>query len=141
LKAAVGTCDDGACTGGCLGETPDGSCPIFAASNDATGNPYGVIGGWDVSLVTSMNNSKCTISPSLCGHGSVVVFLNTWTRVSSAQFSYVLLFVFWNGTFYCFGISFLYCTLLSSCSVLWRICVQSGRVLLEYWGGDKYGKQ
>ena len=38
----------------CLRETVDGSCPNFAASNDATGNPYGPIGEWDVSLVTSL---------------------------------------------------------------------------------------
>ena len=68
LVAAVGTCEYGrepSCTGGCLGETPDGSCPLFAASNDATGNPYGVIGVWDVSAVTSMQSSKCTRSPFL----------------------------------------------------------------------------
>jgi hypothetical protein len=67
LKAAVGTCTHGTwvCTGGCLGETVDGSCPTFAASNDATGNPYGVIGGWDVSAVANMGSSKCTLSPSL----------------------------------------------------------------------------
>ena len=66
LRAAVGACyissnhDLGVtCTGGCLGETADGSCPIFAGSNDATGNPYGVIGAWDVSAVTSMSYSKC----------------------------------------------------------------------------------
>lgn len=53
LKAAVGTCTySGGCTGGCLGETADGSCPVFAAQN---GN--GVIGDWDVSKVTSMSNS------------------------------------------------------------------------------------
>jgi hypothetical protein len=51
LKAAVGTC---------LSETADGSCPTFAASNDASGTPYGVIGAWDVSAVTSMQYSKCT---------------------------------------------------------------------------------
>jgi len=61
LKDAVGTCvDTGAsfsCTGGCLGETPDGSCPIFAASNDAAGNPRGAIGDWDVSSVMNMHHS------------------------------------------------------------------------------------
>jgi len=41
----------------CLSETGDGSCPIFAASNDNTGNPYGVIGTWDVSSVTNMLTS------------------------------------------------------------------------------------
>ena len=41
----------------CLSETGDGSCPIFAASNDNTGNPYGVIGTWDVSSVTTMEKS------------------------------------------------------------------------------------
>ena len=38
------------CTGGCLGETSDGSCPKFAAQN---GN--GVLGDWDVSKVTDMS--------------------------------------------------------------------------------------
>ena len=68
LKAAVGTCTSGVCTGGCLGETADGSCPTFAASDATPGNPYGVIGDWDVSAVTAMNTRKCTLSPSLCGH-------------------------------------------------------------------------
>ena len=56
LKAAVNTC---------LRETGDGSCPTFAASNDATGKPYGLIGDWDVSSVTSMYQSKCNLSPSV----------------------------------------------------------------------------
>ena len=51
LKAAVGTC---------LGETADGSCPTFAATDATPGNPYGVIGTWDVSAVKSMTESKCT---------------------------------------------------------------------------------
>ena len=62
----------------CLSETTNGSCPVFAASNvPGTGNPYGVIGDWDVSSVTSMYQSKCSPShsPSLRGH--------TATRVSS----------------------------------------------------------
>ena len=41
----------------CLSETGDGSCPIFAASHDNTGHPYGGIGTWDVSSVTSMSYS------------------------------------------------------------------------------------
>ena len=70
LKAAVGTCTtSGGCTGGCLGETADGSCTTFATSNvPGTGNPYGVIGDWDVSAVTDMLGSKCALSPSPCGH-------------------------------------------------------------------------
>ena len=65
LKTAVGTCTgtyNGAwvfsCTGGCLGETADGSCPTFAASNDVTGSPYGDISEWNTSLVTDMSYSK-----------------------------------------------------------------------------------
>ena len=58
LKAAVGTCTSGGfCAGGCLGETTDGSCPTFAASNDATGNPYGAMADWDTRLVRSMYRS------------------------------------------------------------------------------------
>ena len=68
LKAAIGSCTySGVCSGGCLGETADGTCPIFAAKD---GN--GVIGDWDVSKVTDMKfstfattagitNSKCTM--------------------------------------------------------------------------------
>ena len=59
LKAAVGTC---------LSETADGSCPTLAASDATPGNSYGVIGDWDVSAVTSMLQSKCTLP--LCGHTS-----------------------------------------------------------------------
>jgi len=55
LKAAVDRC---------YLETTDGSCPIFAASDATPGNPYGVIGDWDVSAVTSMYQRKCTLSPS-----------------------------------------------------------------------------
>ena len=55
LKAAVGSCTyAGTCTGGCLGETANGSCPIFADSDATTGNPYGLIGSWDTSQVTDM---------------------------------------------------------------------------------------
>jgi hypothetical protein len=54
LRAAVVTC---------LSETADGSCPSFAATDATPGNPYGVIGDWDVSAVTEMNSSKCTLSP------------------------------------------------------------------------------
>ena len=75
LKVAVGTCSctgwngqmytSCSCTGGCLGETRDGSCPILAATDATLGNPYGVIGDWDVSAVKDMHWSKCTLSPSL----------------------------------------------------------------------------
>ena len=40
----------------CLAETGDGSCPIFIASNDASGNPHGAMSDWDVSKVTTMEN-------------------------------------------------------------------------------------
>ena len=80
LKAAVGTCSWSntasayVCTGGCLGQTPDGSCPSFAATHATPGNPYGVIGDWDVSAVRSMQESKCTLSPPLCGQAFHCVF-------------------------------------------------------------------
>jgi hypothetical protein len=111
LKAAVGTCtrtySNGAyvysCTGGCLGETTDGSCPTFAASNDATGNPYGVVGDWDVSAVTTMEKSKCTRSPPLCGHGAFCccVLLNV-KKVSSDHNSHTIFLVvcLWNGNYF-----------------------------------------
>ena len=84
LKAAVGTCTRSGtypnyvytCTGGCLGETADGSCPVFAASDATPGNPYGVIGDWDVSAVTTMEKSKCTLSPSLWPRLLLLCLLN-----------------------------------------------------------------
>ena len=49
----------------CLKETPDGSCPNFAASSDSPGCGHGgvngVIGDWDVSSVTDLSSST-----SLC---------------------------------------------------------------------------
>ena len=60
LRAAIGTCNSTGCTGGCLGETTNGTCPTFAASNDTTGNPYGVMGDWDVSQVTNLDSSTFT---------------------------------------------------------------------------------
>ena len=65
LRAAVDTCLQEP-TGD--REKGSGSCPIFAASDATPGNPYGVIGDWDVSAVTSMLQSKCTLP--LCGHTS-----------------------------------------------------------------------
>ena len=53
------------CTGGCLGETMDGSCPTFAAS---TG---GVMGDWDVSKVTTMEDSTSTSVSTLFVHWTV----------------------------------------------------------------------
>jgi len=93
LKAAVGTCNSsGVCTGGCFGETADGSCPTFAASNDATGNPYGVIGDWDVSSVTSMEQSKSYLSRSMWPRLSLLCFFNTTTRVSSDHIFHTFFF-------------------------------------------------
>ena len=109
LKAAVGTCTSGGCAGGCLGETADGSCPTFAASIDATGNPYGVIGEWDVSAVTNMFESKCTLSLSL----SVVTHFVLRSLIRQVEFHRITILtrLWWVG------LSFLCCTLLSSCSV------------------------
>ena len=62
LNYAVGRCSytplTCTCSGGCLGENATGSCPTFAASNDGTGNPHGMMGDWDVSNVTSLKESK-----------------------------------------------------------------------------------
>ena len=66
LKAAIGTCNNDGCIGGCLGETPDGSCPIFAASNDTTGNPYGVIDDWNVAQGAQFDESKSISVRTFC---------------------------------------------------------------------------
>ena len=76
LKAAVDSC---------LSKTADGSCPDFAASNvPGTANPYGVIGAWDVSAVTSMDSSKCTrsLSLSVATAPSDVVYFNVYDTSS-----------------------------------------------------------
>ena len=74
LKAAVGSCSCSNCdgsnptfscaAGGCLGENMTGYCPTFAATTEATtGNPYGVMGDWDVSKVQYMVKSTSTSVP------------------------------------------------------------------------------
>ena len=82
LKAAVDTCLQEP-----TGDRREGSgsCPIFSASDATPGNPYGVIGDWDVSAVTTMENSKCTLSLplSVATPSTVVYFEYTTTRVSS----------------------------------------------------------
>mgnify|MGYP006076334179 CR=1 FL=1 len=72
LKAAVGTCSwNGVCTGGCLGETGDGSCPTLAGTVwDGDSDTYGVMGDWDVSQVTSLDQSTS------CPHPLVSVVLS-----------------------------------------------------------------
>ena len=63
------------CTGGCLGENSTGYCPEFAASDDATGNPNGVMGDWDVSKVTDMQGSTSTyVSTTVCSLNGVTDF-------------------------------------------------------------------
>jgi len=92
LKAAVGTCPgypcNYCCTGGCLGETTNGSCPIFAASNDTTGNPYGPMGEWNVSQVTSFDSS----TPNLY----LFVFLINCLFLESLWFSNNFGFLFFS---------------------------------------------
>jgi hypothetical protein len=127
-----------------LGETRDGSCPNFAASNDVTGNPYGVIGSWDVSAVKSMKESKCTLFsslwprrlPSWCG-----LIYTTTPRVSSDHNSHTFCCCcVLNGTFLWFvvgcGLVLLSFCCTVSCSVLFRSGVQSGRVQMEYGCSD-----
>jgi len=87
-------------------------------------------------------NAVSVLSLPLCGHGAFSVVVCCWmdnSRFVGSQVSHVfVLCVCMCGGF---GPSFLWCTLLSSCSVWSRICVQSGRVHLEYGGGDNYGIQ
>ena len=131
-----------------MGETADGSCPIFAATDATPGNPYGVIGDWDVSAVTSMEQSKCTRVLSLCWPRRlplwcVVEYIRQLevlrVTISLTRFffflwfetvPFVVVFVWWVWSFFFFV-----------ASVLWCICVQFRRVEMEYRGGDKYGIQ
>jgi len=113
LKAAVGTCagyNTITCTGGCLGETPDGSCPIFAASNDTTGNPYGVMGDWDVFNVTSLDRSTST--PPSCFCCPLCIF-----HLNSVHSRLVAFFFYVFSILIIFG--FFSPTPTSSYSVLW----------------------
>ena len=127
LKAAVGACsDEGACTGGCLGETADGSCPIFAASNDATGNPYGVIGDWNVSRVTSLAKSMANFHS--------FVFLINCLFLESLWFSNNLEFLF-----FLFGFN-LNCIDHTpySYSVLFCSCIQCGHFRMGHGSSDDH---
>jgi len=90
LKAAVGSCTSrGGCTGGCLGENGNGTCPIFAASDATPGNPYGVMGDWDVSKVTSLKESTSTPPSCFCCcflhlnsvHSLPLLFALTFSRI------------------------------------------------------------
>ena len=93
---------------------------------------------WNTGVVTNMNSSKCSLSLSLyMATPSAVVFLN----IRQLEFHRITILTRWNGTFSLFVVGSFCCTLLSSCSVWLRICVQPGRVQLEYGGGDNYGKQ
>ena len=133
LKAAVGTCVYGypnyVCTGGCLGETGNGSCPTFAASNDATGNPYGVMGDWDMSKVTSLENS--TFTPPF-----FLVSLFTVDSLHSPPYCFFLRF----PDFPFVGLSTTHAP-TSSYSVLCCCCIQRGHFQVEHCGGDKHANQ
>ena len=110
---------------------------------------------WNTGAVTSMASSKCVLSSFLLATAlpllwCVVEYIYDISRFVGSHVSHLLfffvvcglardlllLFVWWVWSF-----SFLCCTLLSSCSVSWSICVQSGRVHLEHRGGDKDGLQ
>jgi surface protein len=105
---------------------------------------------WSTSAVTTMSYSKCTLSPSLwprrlplwCVVEDIrhleVRRITSLTRVilvfgCGLKRDLLLLSVWWVWSF--FSLLFL---CLSSCSVFFRKSVQSGRVHLEYRGGDNY---
>jgi surface protein len=109
---------------------------------------------WNTGAVTTMEGSKCTLFLLLCGHGAfrcgVLSNINDNLRFVGSHVSHVLFFfpsVVGNGTLLLLFVWWVWSffTLLHpslfSCSVYSRICVQSGRVEMEYGGGDKYGKQ
>jgi hypothetical protein len=105
---------------------------------------------WSTGAVTRMDKSKCTLFLSVATVPSVVVCCLSYIRQLDVDLVTILtrvllFFCLWfeTGPFVvvCFDRSFLCCTLLSSCSVCFRICVQFGRVQMEYGGGDKYAKQ
>ena len=111
------------------------------------------VSNWNTGAVTTMSHSKCTRSLSLplwprrlplwCVVEYIrqlevrrVTFLTRFVlflMVCGLKRN-LLLFCLYGG----FGLSFLCCTLLSSCSVFRRICVQFRRVEMEYGGGERY---
>ena len=99
---------------------------------------------WITGAVTDMRYSKCTISLCVTTASTVVYFEYTTTRVSSDHTSHTFCyfcFVYlkrYSFVVVCGGLVFLFFVAPSSCSVFIRICVQSGRVQMEYGGGDKY---
>ena len=103
---------------------------------------------WNTGAVTTMQESKCTLSPSLCGHAfhCCVFWIYDNSSFIGSQFSHVLLYLFLcfrNGTFCCclwwVGVFLFFVAPSLFCSVSVRNCVQSGRVQMEYGKGDKYG--
>ena len=106
---------------------------------------------WNTGAVTNMQQSKCTLSPlSVATPSAVVYFEYTLTRVSSDHNSHTFCYFCFCFCFcFCFfetvpfllfvvGWSRLFFVAPSSCSVSKVICVQFGRVQLEYGGGDIY---
>ena len=103
---------------------------------------------WNTGAVTTMQSSKCTLSPSLWPRLPLLCILNIrqleFHRITILTRFVIFVFVFYETVLFfvvCGGLvfPFLCCTL--SCSVLSSICVQSGRVQMEYGSGDKYAKQ
>ena len=105
---------------------------------------------WNTGAVTTMKWSKCTLSPFLWPGLSLLCFLNV-QQLEFRRTTLLTRFVIFNFVFlkwssflmFVVGWSFLFFVApsLASCSVSKRKGVQSGRVEMEYGGGDNYDVQ
>ena len=86
---------------------------------------------WNTGAVTSMQYSKCHLSPSLWPRFPLLCFFNTTTRVSSCQFSRCLFCWFFFGTFFSFLHPLLQCFMTQLRSI--RTCPNGIRVRCTVW--------
>ena len=105
--------------------------------------PNGIRGRWQICKAVSVLSLPLSVPPP----SVVVSFEYTTTWVSSdhtshtcCYFCFVCLKRF-SFLLFVVGWSFFFLLHSLSCSVLSSICVQSGRVQMEYGGGDSYARQ
>ena len=64
----------------CVKQSPTGACPLFEASDDGTGKPYGPVSAWDISKVTSLSGIFASFSSGSYGDAPMNNFNQDLTK-------------------------------------------------------------